>query len=60
MENIKNLWQYLWGSNGALTRHVCEIGRAKKYLFSTLKCSYINSLQELYLQIYFLTIFNVT
>ena len=49
-----------WGSNGALTRHVCEIVRTKKYLFSTLKCSHINSLQELYQQTVFLTIFNVT
>lgn len=45
---------------GALARHVCEIGRAKKYLFSTLKCSQLNSLHVLYLQTCFLTIFNVT
>ena len=45
---------------GALTRHVCENIRTKKYLFSTLNYSHINSLQELYLQTCFLTIFNVT
>lgn len=58
---------FLWNAKshknihtGALARHVCEIGRAKKYLFSTLKCSQLNSLHVLYLQTCFLTIFNVT